>query len=83
MTITTGSTIAQRNMKRVQCSSTSCPKRRAHHERPDVERGPQWFHVPYDHEGPWYCSIECKVYGTKELGENRATTKEAELSQVK
>jgi hypothetical protein len=49
--------------KEVQCSSRSCPLRRIHHEKPDHPRGPQMIEVPIDHPGPWYCSIECSVYG--------------------
>ena len=54
-------------MKQVVCSSLSCPNRRVHYVKPDVPRGPQYLWVPHDHGGPWYCSIECSIYGNKEL----------------
>ena len=54
------------DMKEVQCSSSSCPQRRIHHERPQEPRGAQFFWVPSSHPGPWYCSIECSVYGAHE-----------------
>lgn len=52
-------------MKRVCCASTSCPGRRKHHENPEP-RGLQYFWVDETTEGPYYCSIECSIYGQHE-----------------
>jgi hypothetical protein len=56
-------------MKVVTCESTSCPKRRRHHDEPYRPRGLQKFEVPDDAVGPFYCSIECSVYGKNEKKE--------------
>ena len=53
------------DMKKVACASSSCPSRRVHHERPEP-RGLQEFWVPTSVAGPFYCSIECSVYGRTE-----------------
>lgn len=55
------------DMKRVLCGSTSCPARRRSHED-DTPRGEVWFWVTVDAREPCYCSMECSVYGQKELG---------------
>ena len=70
------------NMKRVLCASTSCPSRRVHHERPDIPRGEQWFWVPEETPGPCYCSVECSVYGKKELEEEICLKELASASQT-
>lgn len=59
------------NMKTVTCESTSCPNRRKHHEEPNIPRGIQAFQVPDDATGPFYCSIECSVYGASEKRDAR------------
>lgn len=48
--------------KEVTCASTSCPRRRIHHESPLEERGLQKFWVKADEPGPYFCSIECYMY---------------------
>jgi len=56
-------------MKEVECSSTSCKWRRVHYEKPLQPRGIQKFWVPEAAEGPFYCSIECSLYGPQELAQ--------------
>jgi hypothetical protein len=58
------------DMKQVQCSSTSCPNRRRHHEDP-APRGPQLFWVPEDIIAPWFCSVECRCYYHAEVKEQK------------
>ena len=48
-------------MKRVLCSREDCSKVRAHWDRPDVQRGPQYIVVEDDYVGPAYCSITCAL----------------------
>ena len=49
-------------MKKVLCSNPSCAGRRAHYERPEVNRRHQMVEVPETFEGRAFCSIECRVY---------------------
>ena len=51
------------DMKKVLCSYEGCSDRRAHHDRPNERRPHQEMWVPASHNGPWYCIIECSVYG--------------------
>ncbi len=46
---------------KVPCKNKDCYRRRAHHERPDEERGQQMVEVPDDHPAgkPVYCSYTC------------------------
>ena len=46
-------------MKRLPCSGPGCSQRRAHHERPDEERGTQWVEVQDGYDGLAYCSLTC------------------------
>jgi len=50
-------------MKKRNCCYERCGSRRAHHERPDEERGVQQVEVPDDYADTLqvYCSLECKM----------------------
>lgn len=48
--------------KSVVCMGPGCASRRIHHEHPHIERGTQFLDVPFDHPGPYFCSIECQAY---------------------